>query len=971
MYQSSNRITQDLEMMTRAIEGMDSGQQWEGNQDRRVPQVREERRHQASPPSASSSTSRPSSAIASAHSRIPRPGSSASSRGVPTRSRLSTDSRQIFRPITPVLAAGRLRSSSAEPSSRYRIVPSSAGHSSRSSVASEPHRVMHGRRDDSVLQNYNFQNVPTLHNSPLGLSQIAPSDDSPDLTRNPILELGTPNLAQSGTPQNSQPFHGTLSPAQYSVPAPSERAAEGPSRRENVPPPQVGTDSYDYLPPYSPPRNSQEQGNQAGQRSGVVMVPQAYPDPPPSYEEIFGQQSQGSQRQRHASRHSRGRQESSGSRGSSRGHGDGSHRPSSRTSGQRRLSSLTSLFKRSRRHSHDPGSTHSTHHASPARPHPQEHPDHSGHSMTPTDLQAGASQASGRGNLLEAESPFPTSPLERTASWVASYDHTPRPLSALQQLERGFREGRSGGDVLSAMSAVSAPVHSNAHSQVSRAASDTAAMTARTGRESHAQPSQPRRHAQTPGQHLPAIPYRHPPPFPPSLPTTSTPRTHTPTAAYTRSLSTSNHSTALVQSRNAGLNSSQPNIPSTTHVPGPIPNSGTSIPDNATSGLVQQRVLSHHPRTRPSSAIISSSDINHFNHGYFQPDHDSSERREFTSPLQGLRGADEGLEGSGTINVSSVPEEQGGRQGTGDDGSHQPTRPLPPSEQQSLLASGEGRNLSANGNANNTNAAPASQEAATNATPSPTFTRRGGNSQPGEEEWNGDGSQQQQHQSQTENRASQHGNGTRDGRRSAGGKATSHRSTPRSRAASRRLAQQPSSSDEETGGASSSLSSRGRPRHRRKRGDASSQSSSQQGSQNSPFTSPLVSAAPVFFPSFQSQTQPEDVTFSALSTDQLIPASGAQEVVVLHNHHVTSQQVSRDQQVTSQHQVQSQPTQDTVLPSQDVSVCHSIASPDQSRDHPAPDETHEQEHQPTTGEQQSSNVQQSISNAAVEQARGT
>ena len=382
---------------------------------------------------------------------------------------------------------------------------------------------------------------------------------------------------------------------------------------------------------------------------------------------------------------------------------------------------------------------------------------------------------------------------------------------------------------------------------------------------------------------------------------------------------------------------------------------------------MQQRVLSHHLRTRPSSAIISSSEFNHSS--YFQPEHNSRERREFSPPLQELRGAEEDLEGSGVVNTSRVPEEQGMRQSTADEGHPPQTRPHPPSDQQSLLASGEGRNLSANGNANNTNALPASQEAAPNATPSPTFTRRGAQSQPGEEEWN-EGSSQQQHQSQTESRVSQNGNGTREGRRSSGGRVTSQRSTPRSRAASRRLAQQLSSSDEEVGGASSSPSSRGRPRHRRKRGDTSSQSSSQQGSQNSPFTSPLVSATPAFFPSFQSQTQPDDVAFSALSPDQLIPASGPQEVVVLCNNHMTSQQVSHDQQVTSQLQIQSQPTQDTTLPSQDVSAGRSITSPVQSHDHPEPDETHEQEQQPPNDEEQSSSRLQS-SNAAGEQERGT
>ena len=69
------------------------------------------------------------------------------------------------------------------------------------------------------------------------------------------------------------------------------------------PPPQVSADSYDYLPPYSPPRESQlEQERQ-------LSNPPLYPEPPPSYEEIFG-------RHRHRHRqHGYSPRNSNGSRG--------------------------------------------------------------------------------------------------------------------------------------------------------------------------------------------------------------------------------------------------------------------------------------------------------------------------------------------------------------------------------------------------------------------------------------------------------------------------------------------------------------------------------------------------------------------------------------------------------------------------------------------------------------------------------
>ena len=927
--QGSSRIVQDLEMMTRAIEGMDSGRHWEPNQQRSTPQPREDGMGQIR------------SSIGRDRGRSTRPASCTPHTAGSPQSRLSTNSRQMFRPVTPALATDQARSSLETHQHRFRQMTS---HLTSGLSCTDPHPAGQRQREASMQLNLNFQHVPTLHNSPMNLSQIAPSDDSPEPIRNPILELGTPNLAQSGTPPAGHHYNSLLSPP--NVPAMSssngyqgssttrqpQSGTVPPPQSGTVPPPQVASDSFDYLPPYSPPRNAR--GSQVSQRSAILAAPQGYPDPPPSYEEIFGQQSQsrGSQRQRHASRYSRGRQEELGGRGSSQGHGDGGHRPNSRSSGQRRLSSLTSLFRRNRRHSHDPEVHHTSHHTPSPIPHPL---DHTSTAPRPADLQGGSRQGAVQRASQDTASSSPTQPLQRTASWVATYNQTPRPHSVLQQFERSFGEEREGGgDVTSSVSAVSAPTHSAAHSHIPRAASDTTTMNSRL-RESQARTmSQLRRHIQLPSNQLPYIPYRHPPPFRPAQSHSQT----TTSSAYPLTPPPP----PLTRSHVRDFNSSQPNIAATTHATTHATN--TDTPTNAQQGHVTPRILPHHQRMRPSSAIVTSSEFGHIFTDFhrYLPEQRLGQHRAFISE-EVVESND--LERSENIsnscfNISNVSASGrggrggggggGGRRGGGggeesrvtSDGSRSHSTRQAHSVQVGLLGSVEEQNLRANGNANNTNCPTSSPGHAGNHTPSPTFSRRACSSQPGPEEWNTCSSTQPHLHSQTESTTLQTGSTSR---RKQSQRSLSQQSTTRTRAATRRRAQQPRSSDEEEEErVSSSQSSQGRQRQRHRRGDTSSQSTSQ--------NSPAPSATPTFFPSFQSQPQPVEVAFSAISTDQLTPTPRDLRNEGLFNGHVTLGEVSHDHLMTSQsHQSQSQLTQDTVLSPPNTS-CDQVTFAGESHD---------------------------------------
>ena len=310
-------------------------------------------------------------------------------------------------------------------------------------------------------------------------TQSPPSDDSRLLR--PISPALTPHRSTSAPVT-------TLSSTTRQLTSPDAPQLSGsnddptPSSSTSVPPPpQVEADSYDYLPPYSPPRlTAQERQNESEEQTATAAAAatqapprqqyrstgetRLYTAPPPSYDEIFGASRRGNGGARHKNRQrgSSSRQRSagqtrstsssavgasvqlsepSGARQQSRGH------PLTRQStNQRRLASITNLFRKTRRNSSSSS-------------HQQQEP-------TPPVVPSEEMDAS-----------------EYTASWVASYSHTPRPIDAAR-----FR--------MDALSSVSAPAYPQGRAQSSRALSDI--TTSRTARR----------------EGNPPIPYRHPPPFP-------------------------------------------------------------------------------------------------------------------------------------------------------------------------------------------------------------------------------------------------------------------------------------------------------------------------------------------------------------------------------------------------------------------------------------------------------------------------
>lgn len=920
---AAHRISQDLEMMTRAIEGMDS-QNAEG--DRRAALTREERLQMNSSHPPSPSRAQPAG----------NRGAYSLTRGAPNRYHSNTDTRLPFAPATDG------RSSSVEPSPSHQ-------NASRMNTVSVP-LDSRGRqaRGNTDAGNYDFHHTQNMHNSLPGLSQIPPNDDSPDPIRHTSLELGTPNLAQSGTPP-TQAERGVLSPVQFpsAMPVEDDRAA---SRRVPVvPPPQAGTDSYDYLPPYSPPRPVEYPGNQVS-TAVVQQAQQVYHEPPPSYEEIFGQQNGGRQRQRQRrpSQQSRSRQEEDRVRGGeSQSQTDrSSHRTGSRTSGHRKLPSLTSLFKRSRRHSRD---LHLSHRSNRAQ-----HREQVTSSSPVPDNQVALSPSGASETDYQAGSPEPST-LQRTASWVASYSQTPRPITAYQHLR--FRDFR-GRDNSSSVSAAGTTVHSSTHySRVSRAVSDTAAMTMHVDTSSHSQPTN-MHHQTAMDAGLPS--YRHPPPFlltpqdPAMLSERQASYTTSPQDSNTLSRRQTSYSNNLQdpnmhsrsqtsyasthplpvrphsRPRDVPLNLSQPNI--STLSPSHGNPSSVNTPNSSHQAPAFRRVLAHPPRTRPISSLVTSAEYGRVGGSMTSvvSPHSVPSEPVLTSAIERLRSDERDLDRSGAgsndredqLVSREVHNEQPSR------------RSYLPWQQR-----GSSGSLSANGNANNVNPSPASpQGQSPNATPmsSPVVRRRVLSA---EGEQNPDYNQQSQTQT-VENGASQNGIGTSvGGSREGGGDSNLQHSTPRSRAVSRRLAEQPSSSEEDLVGASSSASSHGRTRHRRKRGDGSSRTSSRQGSQsqNSPFTSPLDPQTPVFFPSFQSQTTdllPDDGIFSAVSNDLTLQSTVNQDVSVSHESHVMSQCQSHDNHVMSQHQSQDQ--QIIVMSPGPHSMSQPLQQParNESHDHP-------------------------------------
>ena len=566
------RISQDLEMMTRAIEGMDSGQPLNLDRDQESA-VRGERLQIHTPHSPSLSQANQTS--------------STGGRAVPGSSHSAVQNR--YHPNTvQVRANGGGRSSSVGP-----ILQQS------STRNPNPHRAQ--------PHNFYFRHSPNPSNSLTALSQIPPTNDSPDLIRNPGLDA--PNLAQSGTPI-TQGDTVMLSPVQFPSAMPADDNQAQSRRVQVVPPPapQPGTTAYDYLPPYSPPRTQETPPDRRSQEQTTAVVQEdrpVYRDPPPSYEEIFGGQNRRQrQRQRRSSRQPRQREEEGlthheglESQSSQQEHAP-SHR-SSRSSGHRRLSSLTSLFKRSRRHSHDP------HLASPSGHRSHRGDTHEQPSVVVSPILVSATP-SGPVRASEEqyrnESPEPTT-LERTASWVASYSQTPRPITAYRHLEQGFRDFRMRDLSPSGAAAVHSP-----HPHLTHTVSNPQHTAFRPmNSSSHSQPTHPNQPLTLSPTSLPS--YRHPPPFlnalsQESVNTVQSRRQAGYTTGHHNTTSThpqrENTSTTSGRDPNLPLSQRQTNLSSYPHrLPQPQ--------QQTTPGLQREQThQTHNPDMLPSHALQSS-----------------------------------------------------------------------------------------------------------------------------------------------------------------------------------------------------------------------------------------------------------------------------------------------------------------------------------------------------------------------------
>ena len=290
-----------------------------------------------------------------------------------------------------------------------------------------------GITSTSQNRNQGMTSTSQNRNQPSGDRHSRPEID-PSRSFRPITPVLAGNFRSSSAPggrdheiQTSHTANGQLSgtgPQLGGNASAQQSLQEQTNTSTDVPlPPQVSVDSYDYLPPYSPPSGRGVSTHQPTRDQTQFSEPQSYPEPPPSYDEIFGGGRRGGRRRRNRASNLR-RSQTSGEQ--SIQSPDGS-RPASQSSesrlfsrnssNQRRLPSLSRLFKRSRRHSHTGASEHINSSSQQTN------------EATPMDIT------------------------EYTASWVESYSHTPRPAEVLSTM--------STGGV------------SNTHSQASRALSDT------------------------------------------------------------------------------------------------------------------------------------------------------------------------------------------------------------------------------------------------------------------------------------------------------------------------------------------------------------------------------------------------------------------------------------------------------------------------------------------------------------------
>ena len=429
---SQQRIHQDIEMMHLAISGMDTVTQGVAHIRSSVATSSHNVTHKAQTQTTTSSTT------SSAVSHVPT-----------SRAALnSVEASRTFRPITPAVM---------DTSSRPVSAPGVIRPSASSPFTPIPVSTAVAHQHQQLQQHQQQQQHQQLHQQQQHQQQLQHQHQHQQLQQHRHQQL------QQQQVQPSTPSVTTVSQSAITEAASSQTTAPQP--------PHVSADSYDYLPPYSPPQNGgrpqqqQEQAVQASQQrpqSRQPSNPPLYPEPPPSYDEIFGGQSSGGrQRRRRGQRRERGAETSTGtSEGGSRrsrselrrstSQNEGPIRPSS---SQRRLASLTNLFRRTRRHSH------------------------SGNSQNQRAVQSHTTAPTS-----DASRPMDTS--EYVASWVESYSRTPRPVQAV--------EARS--EAMSVLSVGNTAVHSQSYSNT------RPHPTVYRGTSRGTNP----------------IPYRPPPPFPAS-----------------------------------------------------------------------------------------------------------------------------------------------------------------------------------------------------------------------------------------------------------------------------------------------------------------------------------------------------------------------------------------------------------------------------------------------------------------------
>ena len=371
-------------------------------------------------------------------------------------------------------------------------------------------------------------------------------------TRSSSVSTITPVPTSMATVQQQQP------PPQPSIATVSQSARTGTTSSQTTAhqPPHVSADSYDYLPPYSPPQSggrpqqreperTVQPSSQQRPQNRQVSEPPLYPEPPPSYDEIFGGPSSGGRQRRRRGQRRQGGAETSNDGGNRRSRSqlrrsssqnEGPIRPSA---SQRRLASLTNLFRRARRH---------------------------------TQSASSQNQRTVRSEIstpINATS-VPMDANEYVASWVESYSRTPRPAEAF--------EARS--EELSSLSV---------HSHVSRAVSDI------TNSRPHPTAYQRSSSGANP------VPYRPPPPFPTSEGADSAVNSFPPPIrghsqtdyglAASRASSDVGHSRVM---RNGGQRSRPNSVAPEQQLTRPV-----------TANMVRRREL-HEQQRRPASAIITS-----------------------------------------------------------------------------------------------------------------------------------------------------------------------------------------------------------------------------------------------------------------------------------------------------------------------------------------------------------------------------